>query len=53
MKTQIQIGIIALGALIAVGIYSNWQTAVAIFTLMWMNNIEQRVMSIKTQEAPK
>lgn len=43
MKIKIMVGIIALGALIAVGIYSNWQTAVAIFVLMWMNNIEQRV----------
>ena len=38
-KLLVLLAVIALGAYIAIGIYSNWQTALAIFILVWMNNI--------------
>ena len=43
MKLQLLILAIALGAHIAIAIYSNWQTSLAIFIAMWMNNISQEV----------
>ena len=41
MRTLTLIALIDVGAYIAIGIYSNLQTAVAIFILIWMNNIGQ------------
>jgi len=38
MKLQILLGICVY---VTIGIYSNWQTAVAIFITMWANNIDQ------------
>lgn len=40
MKLEILVAVIGFGALIAVGTYSNWQTALAIFIAMLMNNLE-------------
>lgn len=37
-KLLVLLAVIALGAYIAIGVYSNWQTALAIFVLFVVND---------------